>query len=98
MTNWKNESTDRLCKALLQLKTEAECYAFLEDICTIKEIQSIAQRLAVAERLMQKESYADIGEETGASSATICRVNRCLAYGAGGYQTVLSRMGVKKHD
>lgn len=92
MANLKNENTDMLCRALLQLRTEEECYAFLEDICTIKEIMDLSQRLTVARLLAKKESYNDVIAKTKASSATICRVNKCLEYGAGGYRTVIERM------
>ncbi len=90
--NWKNENTDLLCKALLTLKTEEECYAFLEDICTVREILDISQRLLVAYRLDGKESYAEICSDTGASTATISRVNKCLEYGTGGYRLVIDRL------
>ena len=79
-------------KALLTLKTEQECIAFLEDICTIKEIQDISQRLVVAKMLAGGEKYQNIEKETGASTATISRVNKCLSYGSGGYKTVLERI------
>lgn len=91
MAAWKNEQTDALCKALLSLKTQEECYAFLEDICTLKEIFDLAQRLAVVKMLDQGASYNKIGSETGASSATISRVNKCYEYGTGGYKLVLER-------
>ena len=92
MRNWYTETTDELCQAFLTLKTKEECYAFLEDICTIKEIQDISQRLAVAKRLNQGISYTTICKETGASTATISRVSRCCEYGAGGYRTVIQRL------
>ncbi|MBP0990134.1 MAG: TrpR-like protein YerC/YecD [Oscillospiraceae bacterium] len=98
MSNWKSESTDKLCEALLKLKTKEECYEFLEDICTIKEILDISQRLSVAMLLAKKESYTEISAETGASSATICRVNKCLEYGRGGYKKIIKRMEEKKDD
>ena len=81
-----------LVKALLTLKTEEECIAFIEDICTIKEVQDISQRLVVAKMLNEGEKYQNIEKETGASTATISRVNKCLVYGSGGYKTVLDRM------
>lgn len=92
MQNRYNKSTDDLCKALLSLKTKEECYAFLEDICTIKEIQDISQRLAVAQMLSQGISYTTICKETGASTATISRVSRCYEYGTGGYKKIISRL------
>ena len=92
MQNWYNKNTDDLCKAILSLKTKEECYAFLEDICTIKEIQDISQRLAVAQMLSQGISYTTICRETGASTATISRVSRSYEYGAGGYKNVIARL------
>ena len=86
-------TVDRLFEAILTLKTPEECYAFFEDVCTVNEILTIAQRLEVAELLNKKEkSYVDISRQTGASTATISRVNKCLAYGTDGYALVLSRM------
>ncbi|MBQ8571986.1 MAG: YerC/YecD family TrpR-related protein [Ruminococcus sp.] len=78
--------------AILSLENEDEVKAFLEDIMTTKEILDISQRLDVAKMLREKEVYSKISKETGASSATISRVNRCCLYGAGGYQTVLDRI------
>lgn len=92
MQNWQTKSTDALCNALLSLKTKEECYAFLEDICTIKEIQDISQRLEVAKLLSQGISYTTISKETGASTATISRVSRSYEYGAGGYKAVIARL------
>ena len=82
-----------LIKAVLSLETEKECRAFLEDLMTGKEIQDCSQRILVARMLDQKLVYSRIVQETGASSATVSRVNRCYAYGTGGYQTVLERIG-----
>ena len=82
----------RLYRAVLSLKTEAECEAFFEDAFTMQEIEALAQRLEVACLLHEGKSYAEIHGETGVSTATICRVNRCLHYGSGGYQTVLERI------
>ncbi len=87
----KNHETDQLCEAILSLENTDECYAFLEDILTISEIQSIAQRLAVARMLDDGQTYDDIERMTGASSATISRVKRCLTFGADGYRLVLDR-------
>jgi len=92
MAHWHNESTDALCEAFLSLKTKEECYAFLEDVCTIKEVLDISQRLTVAKMLRGGISYSTISRETGASTATISRVSRCCEYGAGGYRTVLDRL------
>lgn len=88
----KNTTVDRLFEAILQLKDIDECYRFFEDLCTINEIKSLAQRLEVAEMLRNGETYNEIAERTGASTATISRVNRCLEYGAGGYQLILDRL------
>ncbi len=88
----KNRETDQLCEAVLLLRTRDECYAFLEDILTVSEIQSIAQRMAVARMLDEGQRYEDIERVTGASSATISRVKRCLSFGADGYRIVLDRM------
>ena len=95
MQNRYDESTEDLCKALLCLKTKEECLAFLEDICTIKEIQDLSQRLEVAQMLSQGICYATICKETGASTATISRIKRCYDYGAGGYKTVIERLKEK---
>ncbi len=81
-----------LVEAILSLKNEEECRAFLEDVMTGKEIQDCGQRLLVAQLLSRQMVYSQIAEVTGASSATISRVNRCYIYGAGGYRTVLPRL------
>ncbi len=86
------EQTDRLIRAILAVETPEEGYRFLEDVCTIKEIYAIAQRLEVARDLAQGASYQKTIEKTGASSATIGRVKRCLDYGAGGYRLILDRL------
>ena len=91
MNGWHSEQTDALCEALLTLKTREEFYAFLEDVCTIKEILDISQRLSVANLLDRGLSYSAISRETGASTATISRVSRCYEYGSGGYRTVIER-------
>jgi len=88
----KDPFADALFEAVLQLNNLEECYRFFEDICTIKEIQSISQRLAVAGMLKDGKTYSEIEKITGASTATISRVNRCLQYGADGYQLILKRM------
>lgn len=88
----KNAGTDLLSQAVLSLKTVDECYAFFEDILTVAEIQSIAQRMAVAKMLDDGQTYEDIERETGASSATISRVKRSLTFGADGYRVVLDRL------
>ena len=88
----RNEQVDDLAEAMLAIQNREEAYLFFEDIFTIKELQAVAQRLAVARMLRQKVTYQEIAEKTGASTATISRVNRSLTYGAGGYQLVLGRM------
>lgn len=98
MRNWYTKSTEDLCQAILSLKTKEECAAFLEDICTIKEIQDISQRLEVARMLSRGISYTTICKETGASTATISRVSRSYEYGAGGYKTVITRLSEEKDN
>ncbi len=83
---------DELYKAVLTLKTKEEVAAFLDDLCTIKERQDMAQRFEVAVLLSEKKNYGEISALTGASSATISRVNRCLQYGKDGYTTVIARL------
>lgn len=91
----KDEATDKLFEAVLLLETIEECYAFFEDICTVGEIKSIAQRLEVAKMLDANRTYEEIVEATGASTATISRVKRCLLYGADGYRLVLQKLKEK---
>jgi len=88
----KSDEMDMLFNAILKLKTQEECYMFFEDICTISELKSIAQRLKVASLLKGKHTCHDISKSTGASTATISRVNKCLNYGAGGYSMILKRL------
>ena len=78
--------------AVLRLRTEDECRAFFDDVCTIKELQDLVQRFQVAVLLDQGMNYLEISRQTSVSSATISRVNRCLVYGDGGYRTVIDRM------
>jgi TrpR-related protein YerC/YecD len=91
-----SESMNYLCDAILSLETREECYRFFEDIFTINEIQSIEQRLQVARMLKEKRTYTDIASSTGASTATISRVNRCLIYGSDGYNLVFDKIGYKE--
>ncbi len=86
------EENRALFEAVLSLESFEECAAFFEDICTIKELQDLSQRLSVAEMLNDGEKYQAIEERTGASTATISRVNKCLNYGSGGYRAVLEKM------
>ena len=79
-------------EAVLSLKTQDECSAFFDDVCTIQELEALAQRMEVALRLKKGESYIDINKSTGASTATISRVSKYLNYGAGGYDIVIERM------
>lgn len=95
MNSWHSKSTDEFCEALLALETKEECYAFLEDICTIKEVIDISQRLSVAKMLKNGISYTQITKETGASAATISRVSKCCEYGKGGYDIVIDRCDKK---
>ncbi len=95
MKKLHNKDVDRLFEAILTLKTVDECYTFFEDACTIKEIIEIAQRLKAAKMLRDGVNYVDISKETGMSTATISRVNKCLEYGNGGYNTVLDRLEEK---
>lgn len=88
----KKEKSDALYKAILTLQTEEECYAFFQDLCTVSELRSMEQRFEVAELLSQGMIYNDILERTGASSATISRVNRSLNYGMGAYRIIFDRM------
>ena len=83
---------DQLAQAVLTLKTEEDCYRFFEDVATIAEIKALGQRLEVARMLQEKQTYDEIAGQTGASTATISRVKRCLNYGADGYKIVLERM------
>ena len=86
-----NEEARELFRAILSLDSEEECAAFFEDICTVKEIQDLSQRLQVAAMLNRGEKYQTIEQMTGASTATISRVNKCLVYGSGGYRAVLDK-------
>ena len=92
MANWYNEDIAELFDAVLTLKTREECFAFFSDICTVTEIQSISQRLRVAELLRSGMSYNAITAKTGVSAATISRVSRCLEYGEGGYHLAINRL------
>ena len=94
----KKEKNDRLYKAILTLETEEECYNFFQDLCTVSELRSMEQRYEVATLLSEGMVYSDILEATGASSATISRVNRALNYGEDGYKDVLRRMREQKES
>ena len=88
----RTPDVDRLLEVFRTLRTDDEVYAFLQDVCTVREIHDMAQRLAVARMLASGEHYHRIQEVTGASSTTISRVSRCLNYGSDGYRTVIERM------
>lgn len=88
----KTEAVDHLFQAVLCLKTPEECYDFFEDLCTVNELLSLSQRFEVASMLKQSNTYLEIAEKTGASTATISRVNRSLNYGNDGYELVLERL------
>lgn len=90
-SKFKRRDIDELFKAVLLLENEEDCYRFFEDLLTINEINSMAQRWQVAKLLAAKKTYSEIEEITGASTATISRVNKCLVYGAEGYQRILAR-------
>ncbi len=95
MVDLRNKLNDRFIEAILKLESVDECYRFFEDVCTIKEMNDMAQRLQVAEMLNGEKSYQEISKETGASTATISRVNRCLVYGSGGYKEMLTKLNVE---
>ena len=92
------EAVDHLFEAILSLKDKEECYTFFEDVCTINELMSLSQRFEVARMLRQKKTYLEISEKTGASTATISRVNRSLTYGNDGYEMVFNRMEDKEQQ
>lgn len=94
----QQEDINQLFQGILTLKSVEECYRFFEDICTIHELQSMAQRLDVAKLLRDKVTYQEICEKTGASTATISRVGRALNYGADGYKIVLDRIEKEKEN
>lgn len=94
----KDEATDLLFKAILSLKNEEECYSFFEDLCTVPELKAMSQRIVVAKMLTDKNVYSDIVTKTGASTATISRVNRSLIYGCDGYEMVFDRIFSKDED
>ena len=97
-TKLKDMNVDYLFKAILSLETMDECYNFFDDLCTVPELKALSQRLEVARMLSEGRVYSDIVAKTGASTATISRVNRSLNYGADGYTTVLPRVKEKLKD
>ena len=88
----RTDSVDHLFDAILCLQNKEECYSFFEDLCTVNELLSLSQRLEVASMLRDHKTYLEIAEKTGASTATISRVNRSLNYGDDGYELVFERM------
>ena len=94
--DFHNKETDELVKAFLAVKTEEECYKFLEDVCTVKEILDMSQRLHVAKMLAEKANYQKIADTTKASTATISRINKCLMYGEG-YKLIVERLKADKN-
>lgn len=97
MSNYANESTKRLFEAIADIRTPDECAAFFEDLCTIREIMDMAQRLDTALLLDKGYSYQKIAAEVGVSTATISRVSRALIYGANGYRTAIDRIKEKQN-
>ena len=90
----KTEAVDHLFQAVLALKSIDECYSFFEDVCTVNELLSLSQRYEVAKMLREKKTYLEIAEQTGASTATISRVNRSLNYGNDGSDMIFERLGL----
>lgn len=94
--NIRTEAVDRLFDAILSLRDREECYTFFEDVCTVNELLSLSQRMEVAHMLREQKTYLEIAEKTGASTATISRVNRSLNYGKDGYDMVFERLKEKE--
>ena len=92
MTKRHTKSTDQLFKAILKLESLEECYDFFDDLCTIKELQDMSQRLEVAILLNEGKNYQEVSQMANVSSATISRVNKCLLYGNGGYKNAISKL------
>lgn len=92
MNKIRSNNADFLFKAILKLETVDECYDFFEDLCTVTELKALSQRIVVAKMLSENRIYSDIVSETGASTATISRVNRSLQYGCDGYAVVFDRL------
>ena len=96
--NVRTEAVDHLFDAILSLKDKEECYTFFEDVCTVNELLSISQRYEVAKMLREGKTYLDISNATGASTATISRVNRSLNYGNDAYDMVFERLNIKGEE
>ena len=95
MDRISSDTLNRLYEVILGLETVEECYDFFEDLCTIRELRDLSQRLEVAFRLDEGLNYQEVAEKTGVSSATICRVKKCLDYGSGGYRRAIDRAGAE---
>jgi len=98
MANYRNQAVERLFRSILLLQSPEECSAFFEDLCTITELQEMSQRLEAAMLLRQGMNYQTISKTLGISTTTISRVSRCINYGSGGYETVLSRLEGEESD
>ena len=98
MEKLHTKDVDRLFSAILSLESVDECYKFFEDVCTVKEILEIAQRLKAAKMLKDGKNYVEVCKETGMSTATISRVSKCLEYGDGGYEMVLDRLSKRENS
>ena len=98
MARGMSPEMQELFEGILSLQTVQECERFFTDICTIKELQALTQRLQVAKQLYEGRNYNEVCRDTGVSSATICRVNKCLNYGDGGYRMVLDRLEGEGHE
>lgn len=96
MKKLDKKALENLYKAITLIESVEECENFFNDICTIQELEAIAQRFDVAQKLIEGKVYTEISGETGASTATVCRVNRCIKYGNGGYKTVIDRLNEEK--
>ena len=94
----RTPEADDFCDAILSLRSREECYRFFQDVCTVNELASLSQRFAVAKMLTAKKTYLEIAQKTGASTATISRVNRALVYGSDGYSIVLERIDSQNMD
>ena len=94
----RTEAVDFLFDAVLSLKNREECYTFFEDVCTVNELLSLSQRFEVAKMLREQKTYLEIAEKTGASTATISRVNRSLQYGCDGYDKIFDRISEEESD
>ncbi len=94
----KTRAMDELFRAVLELKNVQECYDFFEDLCTMKELADMAQRIEAAQMLLAGKTYEQIVKEVEISTATISRINRCIQYGTGGYEMILERLKEQKEE